>query len=136
MRQVAGTLRLDLAQYRDLAAFAQFGTEQLDKTTQAQLARGQRLMEILKQDQYQPLPVEQQVLIIYAAANRYLDDLKVSECRRFEQELYPFMETNYSGVLKALREKKAFDDALRAEASKALDAFKERFKVSAAAAAD
>ncbi|HYL68380.1 MAG TPA: F0F1 ATP synthase subunit alpha [Candidatus Limnocylindria bacterium] len=134
MRQVAGTLRLDLAQYRDLAAFAQFGTEQLDKATQAQLARGQRLMEILKQDQYQPLPVEKQVLIIYAAANRYLDDLEVSECRRFEQELYPFMETNYSGVLKSLREKKAFDDALRADASKALDAFKERFRASASAA--
>jgi len=138
MRQVAGTLRLDLAQYRDLAAFAQFGTEQLDKATQAQLARGQRLMEILKQDQFQPLPVEKQVLIIFAATNRYLDDLSVSECRQFEQELYPFMETNYSGVLKNLREKKAFDDALKAEAMKALDAFKERFKASskATAAAD
>ena len=76
MRQVAGTLRLDLAQYRDLAAFAQFGTEQLDKATQAQLARGQRLMEILKQDQYQPLSVENQVLIIFAASNKYLDDLR------------------------------------------------------------
>jgi len=136
MRQVAGTLRLDLAQYRDLAAFAQFGTEQLDKATQAQLARGQRLMEILKQDQYQPVAVENQVLIIYAASNRYLDDLEVSECRRFEKELYPFMETNYSGILKTLREKKAFDDNLRAETSKALDAFKERFKASAAVAAD
>jgi F-type H+-transporting ATPase subunit alpha len=136
MRQVAGTLRLDLAQYRDLAAFAQFGTEQLDKATQAQLARGQRLMEILKQDQYQPVAVENQVLIIYAASNRYLDDLEVSECGRFEKELYPFMETNYSGILKTLREKKAFDDTLRAETSKALDAFKERFKASAAVAAD
>jgi F-type H+-transporting ATPase subunit alpha len=130
MRQVAGTLRLDLAQYRDLAAFAQFGTEQLDKATQAQLARGQRLVEILKQDQYQPLPVEKQVLIIYAAANRYLEDLEVSECRRFELELYPFIETNYNGLLKALREKKAFDDAIKAEAKKALDAFKEAFKAS------
>jgi len=127
MRQVAGTLRLDLAQYRDLAAFAQFGTEQLDKATQAQLARGQRLMEILKQDQYQPLSVEKQVLIIFAASNKYLDDLPVNECRRFEQELYPFIETNYSGLLKSLREKKAFDDAIKAEAKKALDAFKERF---------
>ena len=138
MRQVAGTLRLDLAQYRDLAAFAQFGTEQLDKATQAQLARGQRLMEVLKQDQFQPLPVEKQVLIIYAATNKYLDDLEVSECSRFEQELFPFMDTNYSGVLKTLREKKAFDDALRAETGKALDAFKERFKASSgtAAAAD
>jgi len=136
MRQVAGTLRLDLAQYRDLAAFAQFGTEQLDKATQAQLARGQRLMEILKQDQYQPLPVEKQVLTIYAAANRYLDDLEVSECRRFEQEMYPFMDTNYPGLLKMIREKKAIDDAVKAEAAKALDAFKERFKATAAAAAD
>jgi F-type H+-transporting ATPase subunit alpha len=128
MRQVSGTLRLDLAQYRDLAAFAQFGTEQLDKATQAQLARGQRLMEILKQDQYQPLPVEKQVLIIFAASNKYLDDLPVSECRRFEQELYPFLETNYNGLLKSLREKKAFDDAIKAEAKKALDEFKEQFK--------
>ncbi len=128
MRQVSGTLRLDLAQYRDLAAFAQFGTEQLDKATQAQLARGQRLMEILKQDQYQPLPVEKQVLIIFAASNKYLDDLPVSECRRFEQELYPFLETNYNGLLKALREKKEFDDAIKAEAKKALFDFKEQFK--------
>jgi len=128
MRQVSGTLRLDLAQYRDLAAFAQFGTEQLDKATQAQLARGQRLMEILKQDQYQPLPVEKQVLIIFAASNKYLDDLPVSECRRFELELYPFLETNYNGLLKSLREKKAFDDAIKAEAKKALDEFKEQFK--------
>ena len=134
MRQVSGTLRLDLAQYRDLAAFAQFGTEQLDKATQAQLARGQRLMEILKQDQYQPLSVENQVLIIFAASNKYLDDLPVSECRRFEHELYPFIETNYSGLLKSLREKKAFDDTIRAEAKKALDAFKERFKTTIKAA--
>src|SRR5271170_5870861 len=128
MRQVAGTLRLDLAQYRDLAAFAQFGTEQLDKATQQQLARGQRLMEILKQDQYQPLSVENQVLIIFAASNKYLDDIPVNECRRFELELYPFIETNYSSLLKSLREKKAFDDTNRTEAKKALDAFKERFK--------
>jgi F-type H+/Na+-transporting ATPase subunit alpha len=128
MRQVSGTLRLDMAQFRDLAAFAQFGTEQLDKTTQAQLARGQRLTEILKQDQYQPLPVECQVLIIFAGANRYLDDLDVSTVRRFEREMYTFVETNFGGVLKTLREKKAFDDTLRAEAAKALDAFKERFK--------
>src|ERR1700691_544446 len=141
MRQVAGSLRLDLAQYRELAAFAQFGTEQLDKATQQQLARGQRLMEILKQDQYQPLSVENQVLINFAASNKYLDDLPVNECRRFETELYPFIETNYSGLLKSLREKKAFDDTNRAEAKKALDAFKERFKTTiksapAAAAAE
>ena len=130
MRQVAGSLRLELAQYRDLAAFAQFGTEQLDKATQAQLARGQRWTELLKQDQYQPLPVEKQVLLIFAGANKYLDDVPVSECRRFERELYPFIETNYAGLLKGLREKKAFDDTLRADAMKALDDFKERFKSS------
>ena len=116
-----------MAQYRELAAFAQFGSEQLDKATQAQLARGQRLVEILKQDQYQPLPVEKQVLMIFAGANRYLDDLPVAECRRFETELYPFVETNYGGLLKTIREKKALDDAVRAELTKALDAFKERF---------
>ena len=85
-------------------------------------------MEILKQDQYQPLPVEKQVLIIFAGSNGYLDELPVSECRRFEHELYPFVETNYNGLLKTLREKKAFDDALRAEAKKAIDEFKEQFK--------
>jgi len=135
MRQVAGSLRLELAQYRDLAAFAQFGTEQLDKATQAQLARGQRLTEILKQGQFQPLPVEKQVMIIFAGANKYLDDLPIDECRRFELELYPFLDTNYSGLLNTLREKKAFDDALRAEAVKALDNFKESFKASIGAAA-
>jgi F-type H+-transporting ATPase subunit alpha len=130
MRQVAGTLRLDMAQYRELAAFTQFGSEQLDKTTQAQLARGQRLMEILKQDQYQPLPIEKQVLLLFASSNRYLDDIEVSECRRFELEMYTFVETNHPGVLKAIRDKKALDDAVRAEATKALDAFKERFRAS------
>ena len=135
MRQVSGTLRLDMAQYRDLAAFAQFGTEQLDKTTQAQLARGQRLTEVLKQDQFEPLPVEKQVMIIFAGTNRYLDDLDISEVRKFEKELYPFLETNYNELLKTLREKKAFDDALRAEAKKALDAFKQSFKATESAAA-
>src|SRR5487761_255675 len=126
MRQVAGTLRLDMAQFRELAAFAQFGSE-LDKATQAQLGRGQRLTELLKQDQYQPLPVEKQVLIIFAGTNRYLDDLPIEDVRRFEKELYSFIETNYNGVLKTIAEKKAFDDALRADVKKALDDFKERF---------
>jgi F-type H+-transporting ATPase subunit alpha len=134
MRQVAGTLRLDLAQYRDLAAFAQFGTEQLDKATQAQLARGQRLIEILKQDQYQPLPVEKQILIIFAGSNKFLDDVAPADCRRFEQELYPFIETNYGGILKTIREKKAIDDSLRVELATALGAFKERFAATTVAA--
>jgi F-type H+-transporting ATPase subunit alpha len=127
MRQVAGSLRLELAQYRDLAAFAQFGSDQLDKATQVQLARGQRLTEVLKQDQYVPLSVERQVLMIFAATNKFMDDLEISECRPFEAGLYDFIDANYPGIFKTLREKKAFDDALKAEASKALDAYKERF---------
>src|SRR5579859_3534837 len=93
MRQVAGTLRLDLAQYRELAAFAQFGSE-LDKATQAQLARGQRLVQVLKQDQFTPLPVEKQVLVIFAGTNGYLDDIEVSEVERFERDLLAFAETH------------------------------------------
>jgi len=135
MRQVSGTLRLEMAQYRDLAAFAQFGTEQLDKATQAQLARGQRLVEVLKQDQYAPLPVEKQVLIIFAATNKYLDDLEVSQVRKFELEIYAFMDTNNPGLLKTLREKKALDDAIRGELKKALDEFREKFKAEREAAA-
>jgi F-type H+-transporting ATPase subunit alpha len=135
MRQVAGRLRLDLAQYRDLAAFAQFGTEQLDKATQAQLLRGARLTELLKQDQFQPLSVEKQVLVLFAGTNGYLDAIDVSECRRYERELLGFVETNYSSILTTIREKKAIDDNLRAEIVKALEAFKERFTVSSGAVA-
>jgi F-type H+/Na+-transporting ATPase subunit alpha len=135
MRQVAGTLRLDMAQYRELAAFAQFGSDQLDKATQQQLARGQRLVEILKQDQFQPLTVEKQVLLLFAAANRYLDNIPIAACRRYESDLYTFVETNYSGLLKSIREKKAIDDSVRAEATKALDAFKESFQGALEAAA-
>jgi F-type H+-transporting ATPase subunit alpha len=127
MRQVSGTLRLDLAQYRDLAAFAQFGSEQLDKATRAQLARGQRLTEMLKQDQYQPLSVEQQVIIIFAGGNGYLDKLELSDIKRYEKELLAFMETTKSALVKKLTEKKAFDDELKAEMGKALDEFGERF---------
>jgi F-type H+-transporting ATPase subunit alpha len=135
MRQVAGRLRLDLAQYRDLAAFAQFGTEQLDKATQAQLLRGARLTELLKQDQFQPLSVEKQVLVLFAGTNGYLDALDVSECRRYERELLGFVETNYNAILTTIRDKKAIDDNLRAEIVKALEAFKERFAVSSGAVA-
>src|ERR1700690_4233458 len=127
MRQVAGRMRLDLAQYRDLAAFAQFGTEQLDKATQAQLLRGARLTELLKQDQYQPLTVEQQVFVIFAGTNGYLDKLEVSDVRRYEKELLTFLDTNYGPTLRKLAEKKAIDDALRAELIEALDSFKDRF---------
>jgi F-type H+/Na+-transporting ATPase subunit alpha len=126
MRQVAGSLRLDLAQYRELAAFAQFGSD-LDKASQAQLNRGRRLVEILKQGQYQPLPVEKQVLIIFAGTNGYLDDLPVESCRKFEEELYRFVENSQTGILKDIREKKILDDDLRARMHAALKEFKARF---------
>jgi F-type H+-transporting ATPase subunit alpha len=136
MRQVAGSLRLDMAQYRDLAAFAQFGSDQLDKATQAQLARGQRLTEILKQDQYQPLSVEKQVLSIYVATSGLMDAIPVNEVRRFESELLQFVETSHPQILKSIKEKKALDDTIRAEIKKAVEAFKERFTAAVAAAAN
>ncbi len=126
MKQIAGTLRLDLAQYRELAAFAQFGSE-LDKATQAQLSRGERLTEILKQDQYAPLPVEKQILIIFAGTNGYLDDLEVSQCRAFEGGLYEFLDGSRPELLRKIREKKALDDAIRGEVHKVLAEFKQRF---------
>jgi F-type H+/Na+-transporting ATPase subunit alpha len=135
MRQVAGTLRLDMAQYRELAAFAQFGAEQLDKVTQAQLARGQRLTELLKQDQYAPLSVAEQVLSIYAGTSGALDNVPVSEVRRFEREFLQFVETSHPSILKDIAAKKALDDAIKTEIKKAIDAFKDRFSASVAAAA-
>src|SRR5881275_2102101 len=136
MRQVAGSLRLDMAQYRDLAAFAQFGADQLDKLTQGQLARGQRLTEILKQDQFVPLPAEKQVLIVQVGTSGALDTLPVPEVRRFEREFLQFTETNYPSLLKNIAAKKALDDSIKAEIKKAVDAFKERFTVAAAGAAN
>jgi len=135
MRQVAGTLRLDMAQYRALAAFAQFGSDQLDKVTQAQLARGQRLTEILKQDQYAPLSIEKQVLSIYIATSGAMDSVPVADVRRFESEFLQFVETNYPPVLKNIATKKALDDSIRAEIKTAVDGFKERFTASVVAAA-
>jgi F-type H+/Na+-transporting ATPase subunit alpha len=126
MRQVAGSLRLDLAQYRELAAFAQFGSD-LDKATQAQLNRGRRLVEILKQPQYQPLPVERQVAIIYAATKGYLDAVPVEEVRRYEEELYRFLETRAPGVLSAIAEKKILDDEVRPALEAALAEFTTQF---------
>ncbi|HTP65827.1 MAG TPA: F0F1 ATP synthase subunit alpha, partial [Geobacteraceae bacterium] len=126
MKQVAGTLRLSLAQYREMAAFAQFGSD-LDKATQAQLARGQRLVEILKQPQYRPLPFEKQVLLIYAASNGYVDDYQVSVLRRYETELYAFLDGRKESLLADLRNKKAIDDDLKAKINSALDEFKKEF---------
>ncbi len=135
MRQVAGSLRLDMAQFRDLAAFAQFGADQLDKATQAQLGRGQRLTEVLKQDQYVPLSVEKQVLSIFVATSGLLDAVPVADVRRFEREMLQFVETSNPSILKNIAEKKALDDGIRAEIKKAVGAFKERFTASVAEAA-
>jgi F-type H+-transporting ATPase subunit alpha len=126
MRQVAGTLRLDLAQYRELAAFSQFGSD-LDKATQSQLARGQRLTEILKQGQYQPLPFSKQILIIYAGTQGLLDDLPVDQLREFEKGLNAYVETANASVLSAIEEKKVLDDDLRAALTKVIKEFKDRF---------
>jgi F-type H+-transporting ATPase subunit alpha len=127
MRQVAGSLKLELAQYRELAAFAQFGSD-LDKATQAQLSRGQRLVELLKQDQYSPLPFSKQILIIFAGTNAYLDDIPVEQVREFEKQLYEYVDTANPGLLKAIMEKKILDDQLKADINKLLKEFKERFK--------
>jgi F-type H+-transporting ATPase subunit alpha len=134
MRSVAGPLRLDLAQYRELAAFAQFGSD-LDKSSQAQLNRGKRLVEILKQPQYQPLPVEKQVAIIFAATKGLLDEIAVEDCRSFEIELYKFIENSRPGIFADIREKKVLDDALQAQLRDAIAEVKKRFVKGAKASA-
>jgi F-type H+/Na+-transporting ATPase subunit alpha len=126
MRQVAGSLRLDLAQYRDLAAFALFGSE-LDKSSQQQLTRGVRLVEVLKQAQYSPLPVEKQVLIIYAGTTGMLDDLPADQVRPFEAELYRYMDAAHGTMLQNIREKKALDDETKNQLTTILKEFKDRF---------
>jgi F-type H+-transporting ATPase subunit alpha len=134
MRQVAGTLRLDLAQYRELAAFAQFGSSDLDKATQQQLNRGARLVEILKQPQYQPLAVEQQVAILFAGTQGLLDQVPVDEVRVFEEEFHRYMQTRYGNVMATIREKKNLDDQTKADLTVAIKEFTGQF-VSARAAA-
>jgi len=126
MRQVAGSLRLELAQYRALEAFAQFGSD-LDKASQQQLNRGVRLVEILKQNQYSPLPVEKQILVIFAGTNAYLDDLPVELCRTFEAELYRFADNAHPEILNEIREKKALSDELKGKINDALREFKKKF---------
>ena len=123
MKQVAGTLRIDLAQFRELQAFAQFGSD-LDKATQAQLARGQRLVEVLKQPQYQPMEVEKQVLVIWAATNGYADDVPVDQVQEFEGELLKFVENSHPGLLQAIREKKALSDEIKGDLGQVLKDFK------------
>ncbi len=126
MRQVAGSLKLDLAQFRELQAFAQFGSD-LDKATQAQLNRGQRLVELLKQGQYSPLPFSKQILAIFAGTSGALDDLPVDQVRAFEAELYKFVDSTNPALLRTIMEKKILDDGLKAEMTKVIKQCKEAF---------
>jgi F-type H+-transporting ATPase subunit alpha len=127
MRSVAGTLRLELAQYRNLEAFAQFGSD-LDKASQDQLNRGKRWVEVLKQGPYSPVPVEKQVAIIFAGGNGYLDDVNVEDVRRFEAEFLRFLDTNKGSLLQGIREKRELSDDLKTQLKTALDEFKRQFK--------
>ncbi len=127
-KQVSGTLRLDLAQYRELQAFAQFASD-LDETSRKQLERGARMVEVLKQGPYSPVPVERQVVIIYAGAHGYLDDIPVSEVTKFEAELLPFIEAKYPEIYKNILTTKKIDDETDALLKKALDDFKSTFTV-------
>jgi F-type H+-transporting ATPase subunit alpha len=127
MKQVAGTLRLELAQYREMAAFAQFGSD-LDQATQRQLNRGSRLVELLKQGQYQPLAVQQQILIIYAGTNGFVDELPLTALKKYEQELYSFIESKHPDIFADILKKRELDGDLRAKLNKALEEFKGIFK--------
>jgi len=127
MKQVAGTLRLELAQYREMAAFAQFGSD-LDQATQRQLNRGSRLVELLKQGQYEPLPVEKQILIIFAGTNGFVDDLPLTALKKYEQELYLFVESRHADIFGDILKKRELDSDLRAKLNAALEEFKGIFK--------
>jgi F-type H+-transporting ATPase subunit alpha len=129
MRQVAGTLKLELAQYRELAAFAAFGSD-LDKATQAQLNRGQRLVELLKQNQFSPLPFSKQILIIMAGTGGFLDDLPVNQVRDFEAELYKYVDSTHPALLRTIMEKKILDDALKAQLQGVIKEAKQQFVAS------
>ena len=128
MKQVAGSLRLDLAQYREMEAFAKFGSD-LDEATQHQLRRGERLVEILKQGQYSPIPFEKQIAIIYAATNGYLDKLPVGVLTRFESEFIDYLEMKYANLLTEIAEKKVLSDEIKEGLNKALEQFLSTFKV-------
>jgi F-type H+/Na+-transporting ATPase subunit alpha len=134
MRQVAGTLKLELAQYRELAAFAQFGSD-LDKSTQAQLNRGQRLVELLKQGQFSPLPFSKQILIIMAGTGGFLDDMPVNQVREFEKALYQYVDSAHPGVLRAIMEKKTLDDTLKSQLQNVIKEAKQQFVASREAVA-
>jgi len=127
MKQVAGTLRLDLAQFRELAAFAQFGSD-LDKSTLAQIERGKRMVELLKQDQYVPMSMVEQVSVLFAATQGFLDDIPVESVKKFEEEFLRFMKDSKADVMKELGDKKAIDDELKPKLIAALEQFKKAFQ--------
>jgi F-type H+-transporting ATPase subunit alpha len=127
MKKVAGTLRLDLAQYRELAAFAQFGSD-LDKATQEKLTRGERMVELLKQPQYQPMPVEEQVVSLYCGTKGYMDDLEVEQVSKFEREMLEFMRNQKAEILSEIREKETMDEEMNKKVGAAIDEFKKGFK--------
>jgi F-type H+-transporting ATPase subunit alpha len=126
MRQVAGRLRIDLAQYRELAAFTQLGSD-LDKATMAQLARGERMTELLKQGQYVPMPVEEQVAILYVGVNGFLDELPVDAVQEFEKEFFQFMHTQYPEILAEIREKKVISEELTDRMNRVIAGFAKDF---------
>lgn len=127
MKKIAGPIRVELAQYRDLASFAQFGSE-LDKTTRDTLAQGERIMEVLKQPQYKPMTVEHQVLILFVVTRKHLMDVKVSLIGRFEEEFLEFIETKYSDIIEAIKQRKEIDDELEKKIDGAVKEFKTIFK--------
>ncbi len=127
MRQVAGRLRLELAQYRELAAFAQFGTSELDATTRAQLERGRRITEVLKQNQYSPMPVEKQVIILYAGVNGHLDDIPVAKVGAFEADFYKFMDANHPEIGQAIAKTKELSQETEEKLKAAITEFKKGF---------
>ena len=127
MKKIAAPIRVELAQYRELAAFSQFGSE-LDASTAEQLAQGARIKEILKQPQYKPMPVEKQVIIIYAATKKYLIDIKIEDILRFEAELFDFIDTRYPEIPEAIREKKVMDDETEQALIKAIEECKKQFR--------
>ena len=126
MKKIAGPIRIELAQYRELAAFAQFGSD-LDADTKEKLAQGERIKEILKQPQYKPLPVEYQVIIIYAATKKYLLDIEVADIQSFEKGLYEYIDSKYPEIPSTIREKKSMDDECEAKLVQAITEFKKEF---------
>jgi F-type H+-transporting ATPase subunit alpha len=128
MKKVAGKLKMAMAQYRELAAFAQFGTSELDKSTKAQIDRGQRITEVLKQLQFEPMPVENQVIVLFAAINGYIDDVPINKVLEFESKLLASVRTAHSELVKTLAKEKNFDDKMEAEMKDAIADFKKSYR--------